>query len=240
MSIVFGDCREVLKTLPRARLILTDPPYNIGFSGYGCHDDNMEPSEYIAMIATLKQYADIVAVIQYPEETMRFVVPALGVPDEVLAWCYNSNISRQFRLVSIYGGLPDRSRVLQPYKNPNDKRVKKLIDSGSRGTPIYDWFSDIQLVKNVSIEKSCHPCPIPERLAERMISMLTTEGDIVLDPFAGGGTVPCVAQRMGRIGVGIEKDPIYFQSAVERFASKEDWEIWDAESRADAEREGPP
>jgi hypothetical protein len=77
---------------------------------------------------------------------MKYVIPALGVPDEVLAWCYNSNINRRFRLISIYGKKPDFSRVKQPYKNPTDKRVKTLIDSGSEaltymiGLVIFNWL----------------------------------------------------------------------------------------------------
>ena len=30
IKIYFGDCREILPTLPKADLILTDPPYGLG------------------------------------------------------------------------------------------------------------------------------------------------------------------------------------------------------------------
>ena len=215
VKLINGDCLEVLPTLPKADLILTDPPYNIGFK-YNAYQDRLPDADYIAMLKTLRGYCDCFAVIQYPEETMRFVAPALGMPDEVIAWCYNSNIGRRFRLVSIYGRKPDYSREKQPYKNPNDKRVKKLIDAGSVGTNLYDWWQDIQLVKNVSGEKTEHPCPIPEKLAERLIKLLTLPGEVVTDPFAGGGTVPHVANRMGRVAYGIEIDPVYFGIAQER------------------------
>lgn len=219
--IIQGDCRVVLAAAPRARLLLTDPPYNIGFAGYESHDDNMTTLEYQAMLAGLRGKAEVVVIIQYPEETMRHVVPALGVPTEVIAWCYNSNINRRFRLASIYGAKPDFRRVRQPYKNPNDKRVKKLIEAGSEGGPVYDWWQDIQLVKNVSREKGIHPCPIPEKLAERIILLLTNPGDVVVDPFGGGGTVAVAAKKCGRIGIAIEKEPLYAEHARARLDAVE-------------------
>lgn len=215
--IIHGDCRGIVGNA-RPRLLLTDPPYNIGFGRYDEHDDRMSPAAYTALLASLRGRADVVAVIQYPEETMRYVVPALGVPDEVIAWCYPANIARRFRLVSIYGGKPDYRKVRQPYKNPKDKRVAKLIAGGSVGGPIYDWWSDINLVKNVSREKGIHPCPIPEKLADRLIRVLTEPEDIVLDPFAGGGTVPVAAFKAGRVGVGVEKSARYAAEASTRLS----------------------
>lgn len=49
-----------------------------------------------------------------------------------------------------------------------------------------------------------HVCPFPEELTYRMISLTTVEGEVVLDPLAGIGSVPAMAEAMGRIGYGIE------------------------------------
>lgn len=32
IQIFLGDCREILPTLPKVDLVLTDPPYGIGFA----------------------------------------------------------------------------------------------------------------------------------------------------------------------------------------------------------------
>lgn len=180
------DFREAFDNnlLPHIDLIATDPPYNINFK-YNSYKDSMTDEEYIEMLNYFEEYPT--AIIQYPEETMKYIVPAMGVPDEVCAWCYNSNLPRQFRLVNFYNTKVDFNKVKQPYKNPNDKRIKELIAKGSKGTRLYDWFSDIQLVKNVSREKTEHPCPIPVALMERIILLTTNEGDTVCDPFIGGG-----------------------------------------------------
>lgn len=79
ITIYQGDCRDILPTLPVSALVVTDPPYNIGFQAYDVHRDIMPDDEYIGMLAGLQRFRGAV-VIQYPEETMRLVAPALGVP----------------------------------------------------------------------------------------------------------------------------------------------------------------
>ena len=193
-------------------LIATDPPYNINFK-YNNYKDNLEEIEYKEMLSELKNYP--LAIIHYPEETMRYFVPAIGVPDEVITWCYNSNLPKQSRLINFYNVKVDFNKVKQPYKNPTDKRIKKLIKNGSKGTRIYDWFSDIQMVKNVSKEKY-HPCPVPIELMERIILLTTDEGDLVVDPFMGSGTTAIACINTNRRFIGFEIDEDYFNIAKER------------------------
>ena len=149
---------------------------------------------------------------------MKYVVPALGIPDEVLCWCYNSNIGRNFRLINIYGAIPKYERIKQPYKNTDDSRIFKLMENGSSGAPLYDWFSDIQLVKNVSKEKTEHPCPIPLKLAKRLILLLSEPEDLIVDPFCGSGTFCVAAKMLGRRYIGIEISEAYCKIAEQRLA----------------------
>lgn len=207
------DFKDAIDKLPKIDLVATDPPYNIGFK-YNSYEDKMTDEEYIEMLSTFQNMP--VAIIQYPEETMQYVVPALGIPNEVCAWCYNSNLPRQFRLINFYDVDVDFNKVKQPYKNPNDKRVKKLIENGSEGTRMYDWFNDIQIVKNVSKEKTEHPCPVPVKLMERIILLTTNEGDTVLDPFMGSGTTAIACINTNRNYIGFEIDEKYYNIAKQR------------------------
>jgi hypothetical protein len=52
-----------------------------------------------------------------------------------------------------------------------------------------------------------HACPFPQELVARCIELTTDKGDIVLDPFAGIGTVVAQAIAMGRSGLGVELNP---------------------------------
>jgi len=62
--------------------------------------------------------------------------------------------------------------------------------------------------------REMHLCPMQFDLADRAIVQYTMEGETVLDPFAGLGTVPMRAVKLGRKGIGIELSPRYFADAV--------------------------
>ena len=50
-----------------------------------------------------------------------------------------------------------------------------------------------------------HPCEFDSILIAFLIGTFSEEGDVVLDPFCGTGTVPRTARELNRIGVGIDK-----------------------------------
>ena len=54
-------------------------------------------------------------------------------------------------------------------------------------------------------ERIGYPTQKPEALMERIIEMASNEGDVVLDPFVGGGTTVAVADRLKRKWVGIDQ-----------------------------------
>ena len=58
-----------------------------------------------------------------------------------------------------------------------------------------------------------HICPLQLEVIQRCIELWTNPGDIVLDPFAGIGSVPYVAVTMGRRGIGVELKDSYYKQA---------------------------
>lgn len=59
-----------------------------------------------------------------------------------------------------------------------------------------------------------HPTEKPLPLMRWLIRMLTGPGDVVLDPWAGGGTTALAARAEGRGYVAIEREPQYHARAV--------------------------
>ena len=110
------------------------------------------------------------------------------------------------------------SKVKQPYKNPNDKRIKQLVANGSKGTDIYDWW-EVQQVKNVSKEKTAHPCQMPLKVMENIIGILP-EDYTIIDPFMGSGTTGVACRNLGRDFIGIEMSKEYFNIAKERIEGR--------------------
>lgn len=61
-----------------------------------------------------------------------------------------------------------------------------------------------------------HFAVFPEKLISPMILAGTKEGDIVLDPFSGAGTVALVAEKLGRNHIGIELKTEYIEMTKRR------------------------
>jgi DNA modification methylase len=207
-TLYCADCMDVLPTLERVDAVITDPPYGIGFKYDGEYVDvGGEP--YIEFMSSFNHIPS--CILQYPEEMISLIVPAFGNPNKIITWCYNSNTARQHRQVGFFGLKPDLTKLKFPAKNLGDARVNALVSS-------YDWWSDIQQVKNVSKEKTEHPCQAPLELYRRIITVLPDAKNI-LDPFLGSGTTGVAAIQLGRKFIGIEREERYFQIACERISN---------------------
>ena len=64
-------------------------------------------------------------------------------------------------------------------------------------------------------ENTDHPTQKPEKLLAKIILSATNKNDFVFDPFAGSGTTPVVAKKLGRKYCGVEVDN-YFCCLAEK------------------------
>jgi site-specific DNA-methyltransferase (adenine-specific) len=65
-----------------------------------------------------------------------------------------------------------------------------------------------------------HPTQKPVALVQRCLLASTNQGDMVLDPFLGGGTTPVACVRLNRKCVGIESDQAHAELAVNRIKAE--------------------
>jgi len=85
-----------------------------------------------------------------------------------------------------------------------------LVFSNTNSTDTYQ--------KHCREEKlSLHPARMPSGVAEFFIKLLTTPGDLVLDPFAGSNTTGASADRLSRRWVSIEARGDYVAGSRGRF-----------------------
>ena len=113
--------------------IVTDPPFNIGYK-YNKYKDNMNEEEYYSFLDEVFGLCGFpFVVIHYPECLYKISFQTGMFPEKVVSWVYNSNTAKQHRDIAFFGIKPDFTKVTQPYKNPNDKRIRELIASGRRG-----------------------------------------------------------------------------------------------------------
>ena len=202
-------------------LIVTDPPFNVGYH-YNTYKDKMSEQEYLYFLnQVFKTNNTPYVVIHYPESLYKIALFNGDVPTRVCSWVYNSNTAKQHRDIAFFGVEPNFKQVLQPYKNPNDKRIKKRIEEGKLGCKLYDWWN-VNQVKNVSKVKTKHPCQMPLEVMKKVVGVLPKES-IVIDPFMGSGTTGVACKELGYEFIGCEIDSEYFNIAKERIG--EDKEI---------------
>lgn len=222
-ELLHGDCLDILDDIrhelfkqQQKYIIVTDPPFNVGYK-YNSYKDRMPECEYRSMLYDIFGWVSGPSVvIHYPEQLYQLAVDIGRPPDRVVSWVYNTNNRRQHRDIAFFGIMPDFKRVLQPYKNPNDKRIQRLIANGSLGTPIYDWWN-INIVKNTSKEKTAHPCQMPLEVMKNIIGILP-EDYIIIDPFMGSGTTGVACRQLDRKFIGIELDKEYYDIAYKRIS----------------------
>ena len=198
-------------------LTITDPPYNQGYP-YNNYKDRMSEEDYIDLLSCIPLPC---VIIHYPEETINLLPKAFSSEhwqakcEQVVSWVYNSNTGKQHRLISWWGCKPDFRKIRQPYKNLNDKRIKARIAAGKTGAKLYDWW-EINQVKNVSKEKTAHPCQIPEEVIRRIILTTAKPGETIIDVFAGSGTTLKVGNELGFDTIGYETDELYCDIMADR------------------------
>jgi len=210
-QVIQGDCLEILPTIKGDFVIVTDPPFNIGYH-YENYHDKMDEDEYYSWLTKVFGFAPFVC-IHYPEQLYKLSWAVEEIPERVVSWVYNSNTAKQHRDIAFFGIKPDFRKLTQPYKNPTDKRIAKRISEGktARG---YDWWN-INQVKNVSTDKTNHPCQMPVEIMENIIKLIP-EDKIIVDPFAGSGTTGVACKNLNRNYILIEKEPEYVEIIKKR------------------------
>ena len=126
----------------------------------------------------------------------------------------NGGISTSFEWKGV---LPPKNRYWSYSKeNLDEFELKGLIYWSSNGRPyLKNYFDEMpgssiddfwnNCVFKTKNEKIGYPTQKPESLMERIIKASSNEGDIILDPFMGGGTSIAVADKLKRKWIGIDQ-----------------------------------
>jgi site-specific DNA-methyltransferase (adenine-specific) len=99
--------------------------------------------------------------------------------------------------------LDRQNRLFFPAKEDARLRKKIYLDE-SPGVPLTDVWDDLPPIHASAQERLGYPTQKPLALLERIISISSNEGDVVLDPFCGCGTTVHAAQKLNRQWIGID------------------------------------
>jgi len=158
-----------------------------------------------------------------------------------VVWCYRSGgVSKRwfgrkhqnllfYTKSNKYNFNPQRV----PYVMDGIKKDEKglyLMDKGKRidfhpdGAMMPDWWN-ISYIGSMSKERLGYPTQKPLTLLECIIKASSKEGDLVLDPFCGGGTTLVVAQKLGRKWIGIDITHIAIATTKRRLDNKAEYKV---------------
>ncbi|MDR1478374.1 MAG: site-specific DNA-methyltransferase, partial [Planctomycetaceae bacterium] len=106
------------------------------------------------------------------------------------------------RVPSVVNGQYNKTKFNEQGKNPGDVwgDIKQLT------------YKSKELINREAL----NTIQKPERLIERLIKASSNKGDLVLDTFAGVGTVPAVCKRLKRKFIGIEQNSEFVEIIRER------------------------
>ncbi len=109
------------------------------------------------------------------------------------------------------------------FRKPGDPIYKErnASEKTSAAFPInrlftMDTANNIWHIAPVPPDLLDHPCPFPEEIPYRLITMYSYPGELILDPFVGSGQTTKVARWLGREFVGFEVIEKYVQLSMRR------------------------
>lgn len=235
-TLFLGDCLEALSTMQKgdADLLLTDPPYGVGFVGRAgvhemLHNDHkgFDVSPYIdAALKVLRRGRHV------------YVFGPLTVTNHAL--CSEIELVWDKEMFGL-GNLaipwgPQHEKITfaihQTSKANRDQGFGVLAARLRRG-------SVLRSLRPNSGRAKLHPTEKPLDILAQMIESSTTMGETVLDPFMGSGSTCVAAVLERRKAIGIEIDPKHFSTACKRIeaAQKQDWMFSDPDISTDTQLE---
>ncbi|MDE2807959.1 MAG: DNA methyltransferase [Gemmatimonadota bacterium] len=165
----------------------------------------------------------------YLKELMDAVFGKKNFLNEIV-WCYSTSgrakrtFARKHDAILFYAKsnryfwadyrIPISQKYLDSHYRQTDaqgRRCRIRIDHGkeriyypSEGMTCNDWWTEFPYVNSQAKERTGHPTQKPLDLYARMIEASSSEGDIVLDPFAGCATTCIAAEKLQRQWVGVD------------------------------------
>ncbi|GAG83248.1 unnamed protein product [marine sediment metagenome] len=195
ITIYHGDCLEILPQLEPVDLVLTDPPYGIGYNRNKKHKGYQENN------------------LVFGDDSPFDPTPFLCFKNLIL-WGGNCYASR----------LPDSKTWLAWHKTLTDNSKGQTSDFELAWTNCisrnrlfkYLWAG---CYRQGEVGQYFHPTQKPVNLMIWCIQLSKTKGAI-LDPYMGSGATLVAAKELGRKAIGIEIEEKYCKIAVRRLSQE--------------------
>lgn len=220
-SVMAGDAADA---------VFTDPPYNVAING---HVRTRPGSREFVMAAGELSIDQFTAFLSHALAGIASVTRDGGVAYICMDWHHLRELEAARAAASLEminlcvwdtgaGGMGSFYRsqhelvfVLRKGRTAHRNNIE-LGRHGRNRTNLWA-YAGANMSAEGRAELARHPTPKPVALVADALLDCTARGEIVLDPFCGGGATLIAAERTGRIARAIELDPLYVDAIVRRW-----------------------
>jgi DNA modification methylase len=233
-SALEATAYDVLLKGAKAAAVFTDPPYNVKIDGHVCGSGAIKHREFAMAsgemtsqkferfladaLRLMGAYTDPGAVI-YACMDWRHMAEMLAAGRaahlDILNLCVW--VKSNGGMGSLYRSRHELIFVFRNGKEQHRNNVQ-LGRFGRNRTNVWNYAganSFPRKGRKRTIE--LHPTVKPIALVSDALLDVTKQADIVIDPFCGSGATIIAAERTGRLGYGIEIDPLYVDTTIARW-----------------------
>jgi DNA modification methylase len=217
-----------------AGMIFTDPPYNVRIDGhvgglgqirhreFAMATGEMSEDEFTGFLASVfnlltrhSRDGSIHQVFMDWRHLQEILSAGREVYNDLLNVCVWAKT--QGGMGSLYRSQHELVMIFKHGKQPHQNNIQ-LGRFGRYRSNVWN-YTGIQGMRSGEEGDllQMHPTVKPVRLVADALLDCSRRGDLILDPFLGSGTTLLAAERVGRRCRGIELDPLYVDTAIERF-----------------------
>ena len=240
-KIVQGDSLDLLAELTdRPRLILADPPYNIGIDyGGGAKADKLPRGQYVAWA---EEWLDLCLSRLAPDGTLWVMIGDEYAAEYAIAldklgahrraWVkwyetFGVNCANNFNRCSrhLFYCVKDPKRFVfhpEAVLRPSARQAKY---GDSRAAPNGKIWDDVWVIPrlpgNAKERIPGFPTQVPLAIARAIVGACSDPGDLVVDPFSGSATTGAAAIELGRRYLGFEQSAEFAKLSRTRLQAME-------------------
>ncbi|MBN4016442.1 ParB N-terminal domain-containing protein [Rhodospirillaceae bacterium AH-315-P19] len=236
--LLCGDATEpatlrLLMADDEARLVFTDPPYNVPIDGHVSGLGRVKHSEF-AMASGEMSAEAFTAFLECTLGNLARHSMEGAIHFVCMDWRHLGELLAAGR--SVYGSLLNvcvwvktnggmgslyrsQHELVLVFKKGKDAHINN-VELGKHGryrTNVWNYAGANAFGAGRDAALAMHPTVKPVAMVADAILDGSRRGEIVLDGFAGSGTLLIAAERTGRIARALELDPRYVETAIQRW-----------------------
>jgi site-specific DNA-methyltransferase (adenine-specific) len=223
-QILHADCFDILSKIKNksVELILTDPPYSISKSSFFQHQKNNPKFDNISIDFGEwdKSEIDLDILFKHYKRVLK-----KGGTLIIFYDIWKSNKIKEaaekagFKQPRVCQWVKNNATPINSKHNYLSNAIEYFFTFVKAGNPTFNSEYD-KGIYNYPIchgkERTDHPTQKPLNLIKEIIQKHSNEGDLILDTFAGSGTIGVASKELNRNYILIEKELKYYNICLSR------------------------